>query len=88
MAIILATERDISVVAPVHDAIMIEFELENEEETVWAAQEAMRKASSVVLDGFELRTEAGIVSFPDRYRDERGEKMWKTVWEIIREIKG
>jgi hypothetical protein len=38
-------------------------------------QELMALASETVLDGFRLCSEAKVVRFPDRYMDERGEKM-------------
>ena len=46
-------------------------------------QEAMVDASRIVLDGFELRTDATIVCYPDRYIDGRAGGMWKTVFELI-----
>ena len=46
-------------------------------------QEAMRDASRVVLNGFELGTDAEIVRYPDRYRDERGAVMWDRVMDLI-----
>jgi len=46
-------------------------------------QEAMREASHIVLDGFELGTDAQIVRYPDRYVDERGAVMWGRVMTLI-----
>jgi hypothetical protein len=43
----------------------------------------MREAGAVVLNGFTLRTEAKVVRYPDRYVDERGEKMWEKVWSLV-----
>ena len=48
-------------------------------------QDAMREASRIVLDGFELGTDAKIVRYPDRYMDERGAAMWDRVMKLIRE---
>jgi DNA polymerase I len=83
---ILATERGVTVVAPVHDAILIEFDLQEEFEAIHKAEQTMREASRIVLNSFELRTEARVVRYPDRYCDERGEEMWKTVWDLIDEM--
>jgi DNA polymerase-1 len=77
LACCYSTERGIKVCAPVHDAILIEFDLEDEEANI---------ASACVLDGFELRTDVKIVRHPDRYMDERGTKMWDTVGEIINRL--
>ncbi len=46
----------------------------------------MAEASRVVLSGFELRSDAKIVRYPDRYTDPRGEKMWETVVAILAEL--
>jgi hypothetical protein len=43
----------------------------------------MREASAVVLDGFELWTDATIVRYPDRYADGRGKRMWELVTAIL-----
>jgi DNA polymerase I-like protein with 3'-5' exonuclease and polymerase domains len=83
LACCLATERGISVCAPIHDALLVEGAA-NEINTVVAdTQRAMAEASRAVLAGFELRSDAKIVCYPDRYSDPRGEKMWKTVMGIL-----
>lgn len=86
LACCLATERDVRVCAPIHDAILIEAPLPELDAAVATAQAAMAEASRIVLAGFELRTEAKLVRYPDRYEDERGRQMWDTVWQIIGEL--
>ena len=44
---------------------------------------AMAEASSTVLDGFELGTDAELVRWPDRYMDPRGAVMWETVMALL-----
>ena len=44
---------------------------------------AMAEASRAVLAGFELRTEAKVVRWPDRYMDKRGRQMWDTVSQLV-----
>jgi DNA polymerase I len=66
LACCLATERGANVVAPVHDALMIEGPADSIEEIVARTQEAMAEASAVVLDGFRLRSDVNIVRCPDR----------------------
>jgi DNA polymerase I len=83
LACCLATERGIQVCAPVHDAVLICAPLERLEADVARVQEAMHEASRIVLDGFELGTDAQIVRYPDRYRDERGVVMWDRVMGLI-----
>lgn len=83
LACCLTTEQGIRVCAPVHDALLIEAPLNDLEDAVLRTQESMARASRTVLAGFELRSEAKLVRYPDRYRDERGESMWRTVWDVI-----
>jgi hypothetical protein len=86
LACILATERGIQVCAPIHDALLIEADIDAIADAVAATQAAMREASEIVLASFPLRTDAKIVRYPDRYSDPRGERFWQTVWELIGEV--
>jgi hypothetical protein len=83
LACCFAIERTVRVCAPIHDAILIEAPLNELRKSVTTAQKAMSDASSIVLDGFRLRSDAKLVLYPDRYVDERGEKMWDTVCSLI-----
>jgi hypothetical protein len=85
LACCLATERGIDVCAPVHDALLVEGGADGIESVVKDTQQAMREASELVLPGFPLRTDAKIVRHPDRYLDERGRRMWETVWALMAE---
>jgi DNA polymerase I len=86
LSIILAQERGVRVIAPVHDALMIEDALVTLDNTIIETENAMKEASRLVLNGFEIRTEAEVIRYPDRYRDPRGAAMWETVWEIVQEL--
>jgi DNA polymerase I len=79
LAACLATERGIEVCAPVHDAFLICALLHRLEADVARMREVMAEASRIVLGGFELRTDAAIVRYPDRYMDPRGAVMWDRV---------
>jgi hypothetical protein len=85
LACCLATERGVSVVAPVHDALLIEASADAIDEAVARTQEAMAEASEVVLAGFRLRSDAKIVRWPDRYMDERGRAFWGRVMGLLPE---
>jgi hypothetical protein len=81
---ILAARHGIRILAPVHDAVLIEAPLERIEADVTLMQEIMRRASRVVLNSdasgtHELRTDAKIIRYPDRYSDKRGEDIWAYV---------
>ena len=86
LACCLGTERGIEICAPVHDAVLISAPLNQLKNQVEAMQSAMAEASQVVLDGFELRTDAELIEHPQRYRDQRGVAMWQMVMELLDEL--
>jgi DNA polymerase I-like protein with 3'-5' exonuclease and polymerase domains len=88
LACCLATERDVLVCCPVHDALLIEAPTVEIDEAVATTQAAMNEASSIVLDGFVLRTDVKRVQYPDRYGDKRGEKMWARIIDLLAEAPG
>jgi DNA polymerase-1 len=83
LACCLGTEQGIEICAPVHDAVLICAPLDRLEADVIKMQELMRQASHIVLNGFELGTDASVVRHPDRYMDERGTVMWQRVMKLI-----
>ena len=85
LACCLAVERGIEVCAPVHDAVLICAPLDRLEADIAGMRAAMAEASRVVLDGFELGTDAEIIRWPDRYADPRGAVMWATVMSLMEE---
>jgi DNA polymerase-1 len=85
LACCIGTEQGIEVCAPVHDAVLICASLDRLDADVARMQEAMCEASRIVLDGFELGTDANVVRYPDRYMDERGTLMWDRVTKLVHE---
>ena len=83
LAAMLATETGIVVCAPVHDAFLIEADLDVLDDTVTRMRAIMAEASRKVLNGFEIRTDAEIVRPPERYSDERGVQLWQTVLGLL-----
>ena len=79
----MATERGVNVVAPVHDALMVEGPADAIDDVVARTQEAMAEASAIVLPGFRLRSDVKIVRWPDRYMDGRGREFWGRVVALI-----
>jgi hypothetical protein len=86
IACCLATERGIAVCCPIHDALLVEAPVDEIQNVAVSTQAAMAEASRVVLGGFELRSDAKIVRWPDRYMDQRGERMWSVVTGILDEL--
>jgi hypothetical protein len=85
LACCLATERGIEVCAPVHDALLIMAPVDAIEAAAAATRAAMAEASRIVLDGFEVRTEAKITRHPERFTDKRGARMWNVVTQLVEE---
>ncbi|PFM82705.1 DNA polymerase I [Bacillus sp. AFS077874] len=85
---ILALERGVKVLAPVHDAILIEGDLAEIDAIIATTQKALVDASKIILNGFELRSDADIVEYPNRYMDERGISTFNKVTKILAEIGG
>ena len=84
VACILLTENNIKLIAPIHDAVMIECEEETADEEILKALKIMSDASEVVLgSGNRLRTEAEIIRYPDRYMDEKGAETWYLIMRIL-----
>ncbi len=83
LACCFATEAGIRVCAPVHDAVLIEAPLDCLDQEVARMQACMAHASKIVLGGLELRSDALLIRYPDRYMDLRGERMWQEVMGIL-----
>ena len=88
IACILMVRHGIKLLAPIHDAVLIESSAENIEADVALAREIMRRASRIVLNAdatgtHELRTDYKIIRWPDRYTDKRGEAIWVRVLDLL-----
>jgi hypothetical protein len=86
LACCLIVERGIRLLAPIHDAVLIEGPADGIESVVAETQAAMCDAGRIILDGFELRTDADVVVYPNRYSDERGLEMWGKVNGILADL--
>ena len=90
IACVWANRHGLKLLAPIHDAILLESTIEQIDADVALLREIMRRASRLVLnptaDGtLELRTDVRIIRYPDRYSDKRGEEMWSRVMELLAE---
>src|SRR6516165_10631808 len=86
VACILAERRGIEVIAPVHDAIMAEAALEEIEDASVALDRVMRDAAAIVLRGYELPTDVQPIQPGERFYEERGEDMWKTITRLTAKL--
>ena len=83
LATILATRRGIAVAAPVHDALLVEGPADRIGDVIASTRRAMGDASRAVLDGFEIATDAVVISAGERYSDQRGAAMWTEVNRLL-----
>jgi DNA polymerase I-like protein with 3'-5' exonuclease and polymerase domains len=83
---ILAERRGIPIVATIHDAMIAESNLEKINETSAALDRAMRDAASIVLRGYELRTDEQLVRPGNRFFDKNGIEMWRTVSGLLTKL--
>jgi DNA polymerase I len=90
LAYVWGTRHGLTLIAPVHDAVLLEAPEDRIEADVALMRELMRRASRVVLNPtaagtIELRTDAKIVRYPDRFTDPRGVELWETVLRLLAE---
>jgi DNA polymerase I len=88
---ILGTRHGVRLVAPNHDAVLIEAPIERIEADAALMQECIRRASRIVLNcdragDHELRTDCTIVRYPNRHFDKRGVTMWEHVTGLLAEL--
>ena len=86
VACILAERRGIHIVAPVHDALMAEAEIDRADEASAALDRIMRDAAGIVLRGYELRTDVQIIRPGMRFHDDRGVEMWSTIERLLKQL--
>lgn len=87
VACILLMERGIKIIAPIHDAILIECEDYEADDIIAQTQTIMSDASEIVLGpGNRIKTEADIIKYPGRYSDPRGAGTWEKILGILDEI--
>ena len=83
LACLYLAKEGIRVVAPVHDALLVEAPLAELDEAVARTQTIMKAASAQVLNGFELNSDAKVVRYPGRYMDPRVVGMWNTMMGLL-----
>lgn len=82
LACAMAHEDGLAIIAPIHDAILLEAPLEDLDRDVARLREIMTEAGRIVLDGFPVRTDVDVVRWPQHYEDQRGVHMWQLVAEL------
>jgi len=88
LACCMLVEAGLGLCAPVHDAVLIEASVAAIDAEVERAQAIMAEASRIVLNGFEVDTDAEVVKYPHRYVDEAGKDFWNTVMRLAGPLEG
>jgi DNA polymerase I-like protein with 3'-5' exonuclease and polymerase domains len=88
IAMVYAAEMGVQVIAPVHDAFLIQAPESEIDRHVALMQQAMETASRIVLVGFPLRSEVQqVIRYPDRFLDEKGAETWRWLMESLGRLK-
>jgi DNA polymerase I-like protein with 3'-5' exonuclease and polymerase domains len=81
-------EKEVVLIAPIHDAILIEAPIDRIEQDAAVAEVAMKEASREMFAGFEIKVDRKIVRWPDRYMDKRGVEVWRNISGLLTEKYG
>jgi DNA polymerase-1 len=84
LACCLCFEQGVKLIAPIHDALLIEDVAGSIENSVETTQWCMTEASRYIIN-FPINTDVKIIKYPEHYTDRRGDIMWKSIWEVINE---
>jgi DNA polymerase I len=85
LACIYAADEGLPIIAPVHDAIMIEAATDQMPDISARMEFLMRKASRDVLGGFEVDVEHTLTGDGERYVDEDGQEFFNRIIGIVGE---
>jgi DNA polymerase I len=85
LACCLLTEQGIMVCCPVHDALLVEGDIEEMDDVIAVTQRAMESASELVLGkGRVVKTDVELVEYPSRYVDEAAGDLWERVMALLK----
>jgi DNA polymerase I-like protein with 3'-5' exonuclease and polymerase domains len=89
LACVYVRDANVNIIATIHDAIFIEAAEADIEQAVKLAQDAMERASKIILSGFALKTEVRIVRSGERLEplsEKDGKKMWEWLADSLAEL--
>jgi DNA polymerase-1 len=83
IAIIALEEAGHSVVAPVHDAVLVEMDEDGWEDELTEIRRIMARAAATVTGGLEIPTDAEITFPGENFLDARGAAFWEILKPVI-----
>ena len=88
LACIYAVQRNVPIIAPIHDALLIEAPRDSVADVTAAMVACMQDASRVVLGGPVVRVDVkDPIFYPHRYVDGRGVALWNNTMRLLKQIK-
>ena len=89
IALPYALADGVEVIAPVHDAMLVEADADRIEEAAAKTVDAWKRAGRELLSGFDLRVDTKLIVAPERYVDDKGDSLLlKTVQRVLLEKTG
>jgi DNA polymerase I len=94
LAVILASERGVTIIATLHDALLIEAPVDEIEAQVALARRAMEEASATVLINkatgvrYPLRVSDTIIRYPDHFREGESAGWWEQLRMMLKHLSG
>jgi DNA polymerase I len=87
MACVLLEKNGITVVGPIHDAVLVECPADVADAVAKKTVEIMELAATYVLgEGRTVGVDTEILRYPDRYSDERGVETWNKITRLLDEV--
>jgi DNA polymerase I len=84
VACILLNDAGLMLLAPIHDAVLVECDAAEADEVGGVVAGIMRRAAAEVLaTTLEMRVDTKIIRPGERYSDPRGVRMWNVVRELL-----
>ncbi len=82
-AVIALVEAGHRVIAPVHDALLVEIDADGWQGELAKIQDLMSKAAEVVTGGLWVPTDVELVFHGENYVDDRGAEFWKIAAPVL-----
>ena len=87
LVVILAVDAGVRLCMPVHDGFLIRTTPDRLDADVAKMRAIMRWAGRLVT-GMDIRVDCKTVSYPDRYMDKRGRRMWDYLLKLLEQREG
>jgi hypothetical protein len=83
LAIIALEESGRRVLAPVHDALLVEIDEHHLDAELAEVRRLMARAAATITGELEVRTDAELVRPGEHYKDGRGAEIWRLVAPVL-----